>query len=133
MSLCQQAPGFAGGSVEKALEQAREVKKVDVNRGRIAVATVYATDKKFDLAFAEFEEALKANPADYAALYQTGKLAAIYSERLDRGLADLRQCLAMTPPEGQPSLAAVHWRIGNILEKQGDKAGARSAYEASLK
>ncbi|HKC11059.1 MAG TPA: tetratricopeptide repeat protein, partial [Vicinamibacteria bacterium] len=42
MSFYQQAPGFAGGSVEKALEQAREVKKLDVNRGRIAVATVYA-------------------------------------------------------------------------------------------
>ncbi len=133
MSFYQQAPGFAGGSVEKALEQAREVKKLDVNRGRIAVATVYATDKKFDLAFAEFEEALKANPADYAALYQTGRLAAITGDRSDRGLEVLHQCLALTPPENQPGHAAVHWRIGNILEKQGDKASARAAYEASLK
>ncbi len=133
MSYYQQAPGIAGGSVEKALAQAQEIKKLDLNQGRIAVATVYATDKKFDLAFAEFEEALKANPGDYAALYQTGRLAAISGERPDRGQAVLRQCLTLSPPENQPGHAAVHWRIGNILEKQGDKAGARAAYEASLK
>jgi predicted negative regulator of RcsB-dependent stress response len=32
-----------------------------------------------------------------------------------------------------PGHAAAHWRIGNILELQGDKVGARAAYEASLK
>jgi Flp pilus assembly protein TadD len=39
----------------------------------------------------------------------------------------------MTPPENQPPLAAAHWRIGCILEKKGDKPGARVAYETSLK
>ena len=29
-------------------------------------------------------------------------------------------------------MRAVHWRIGNILEKKGDKAGARAAYETLL-
>ena len=133
MGFYQQAPGIAGGGTDKAMLQALEIKKLDINQGRIAVATVYVTDKKFDLAFAEFEEALKANPADYAALYQTGRLVAVTGERLDRGLAVLRQCLALTPPENQPGHAAGHWRIGNILEKKGDKAGARTAYEASLK
>jgi tetratricopeptide (TPR) repeat protein len=133
MSYYQQAPGIAGGGLDKALVQAQEIKKLDAARGRFAVATVYAADKKFDQAFVEFEEVLKSNPDDYPALFQTGRLAAISGQRLDRGLAVLRQCLTMTPPAGQPPLAAAHWRIGNILEKQGDKAGARAAYEASLK
>jgi tetratricopeptide (TPR) repeat protein len=133
MSYYQQAPGIAGGGLDKALLQAQEIKKLDGSRGRFAVSNLYLVDKKNDLAFAEFEEFLKTNPEDYTALFQTGRLAAITGERLDRGLAVLRQCLTMTPPEGQPSLAAAHWRIGNILEKQGDKAGARAAYEASLK
>ena len=129
----QNAPGIVGGGVDKALGQAQEIKKLDPARGRQAFAGVYAADKKYDLAFAEYEEVLKATPHDYAALFQTGRLAAISSERLDHGLEVLRQCLTMTAPEGQPPHAAAHWRIGNILEKKGDKAGARAAYEASLK
>ena len=133
MQFYLQAPGFAGGSNEKALGQAQAIKQLDVARGRIAVAGVYAADKKFDLAFAEFEEALTAAPDDYAALYQFGRLAALSGERLDRGLTVLRQCLTQTTPESQPSHATVHWRIGNILEKKGDQAGARASYETALK
>jgi len=44
----------------------------------------------------------------------------------------LRHCLELTPAPGEPGRAPTHWRIGNILEKQGDKAGARAAYEAAL-
>jgi len=133
MSFYLQAPGFLGGGTDKALLQAQEIKKLDEPAGRFAVALVYSADKKYDLAFAEFEEVLKVTPDDYAALFQTGRLAAISGERLDRGLAVLQHCLTLTPPAGQPPLAAVQWRIGNILEKKGDKPGARAAYETALK
>jgi Flp pilus assembly protein TadD len=32
-----------------------------------------------------------------------------------------------------PSLAAAHFRLGNILEKKGDAVGARNEYETALK
>ena len=133
MEFCRPAPGVVGGGLDKALVQAREIKKLDENRGRIAVAMVFTADKKYDEAFAEFDEALQANPTNYLALFQTGRLAAISGERLDRGLAVLRQCLELSPAEDQPPHAAAHWRIGNILEKKGDKSGARTAYEAAIK
>jgi tetratricopeptide (TPR) repeat protein len=133
LGFYQQAPAIAGGGLDKAHAQAEEIKKLDANRGRMAVAGLYVVEKKYDQAYAEFEGALKQNPDDYAALFQYGRLSAICGERLDQGLAMLRQCLAQTPPEGQPPLAAAHWRIGNILEKKGDKAGARAAYESALK
>ncbi|MDB6114924.1 MAG: Tetratricopeptide repeat-containing protein [Lacunisphaera sp.] len=133
VSFYQQAPGFAGGSMEKAHAQAEEIKKLDASRGRAAIAGLYAAEKKNDLAFAEFEDALKDNPEDYSALYQFGRLAAITGERMDRGLEALRKCLTLTPPEGQHGQAAAHWRIGLILEKKGDQAGARAAYEAALR
>jgi tetratricopeptide (TPR) repeat protein len=132
MEYCRQAPGIVGGGLDKALVQAMAIKELDPDRGHLAIATVYAADQKFDQAMAEFDEVLKAKPDDYGALYQIGRLAAVSGQHLDRGLAVLRQCLALTPPEGQPGHAAVHWRTGNILEKQGDKAGARAAYEAAL-
>ena len=133
MEFCRQAPGIVGGGNDKALVQALEIKKLDANRGHLAIASVYAADKQYDLAFAEFDEALKANPSDYGALFQVGRLAALSGLQLDRGLEVLRQCLTQPPPENQPPHAAAHWRIGNILEKKGDKAGARTAYEAALK
>jgi tetratricopeptide (TPR) repeat protein len=133
MGFYQQAPGIVGGGLDKAHLQAEEIKKLDPMRGRQAVAGLYIVEKKYDLAFAEFDAVLKEKPGDYAALFQTGRLAAISGQQLERGLASLRQCLAQTAPEGQPSHASAHWRIGNILEKQNDKAGARAAYEAALK
>ena len=133
LSYYQQAPGIVGGSLEKALTQAQAIKQLDPARGRMAIASVRVMEKKYAAAFAELDEVLTEKPGDYAALFQTGRIAAISGERLAAGLAALRQCLAQTPPGNQPGHAAAHWRIGNILEKQGDKAGARAAYEAALR
>jgi tetratricopeptide (TPR) repeat protein len=133
MEFYQQAPGMVGGGLDKAHLQADEIKKLDAVRGHRAMAGLYIVEKKFPEAFAEFDEILKSRPDDYAALFQTGRLAAMSGERLDRGLTALRRCLELTPPENQPGYAAAHWRMGNILEKQNDKAGARAAYEAALK
>ena len=110
-----------------------EIKKLDANRGHLAAATLYVTEKKYDQALAEFDEVLKTAPDDYGANYQIGRLAANTGQFLDRGLAALRHCLELTPGKNDPSLAAARWRIGNILEKKNDPAGARAAYEAALK
>ena len=130
-----QAPGFAGGSREKALEQAAAIKQLNPARGRLTFATLYVSEKKYADALAEFDEVLKKNPDDYVALYQVGRLAALTGEFLDRGLAALRRCLELPVPANPntPGHAAVHWRIGSVLEKKKDRAGARAAYEAALK
>lgn len=135
MTFYQQAPSMMGGGVDKAYEQAAAIRKLDATRGHRAYATLYAADKKFDLALAEFDEVLRTSPDDYAALYQVGKLAATSGQYLDRGLTSLRRCLELTPPaaSGTPGHAAAQWRLGNILEKKNDPAAARAAYETALK
>lgn len=133
MSFYQMAPGIAGGGMDKAYAQAAEIKQLDAIRGHLAYAALYGADKKTDLALAELDEVFKAAPDDYAALYQLGKLAATSGQVLDRGLAALRRCLALSAPAGAPGHAAAQWRIGNILEKQNDPAGARTAYQTALK
>jgi tetratricopeptide (TPR) repeat protein len=132
MGYYQQAPAMVGGGLDKAHREAEEIKKLDALAGRQAIAGLYIVEKKYAQAFAEFEDVLKEKPDDYAALFQTGRLAAISGERLDAGLSALRRCLEQTPPENQPGHAAAHWRIGNILEKQNNKPAARAAYEAAL-
>lgn len=130
-----QVPGFAGGDMEKAYAQAAVLKKLDAEHGRQALAQLYAGEKKFDLAFREFEEALRENPADYPALYSIGRFAEQTGQRLDQGLAALARCLALPPPDraDMPRHDNVHWRIGLLWEKKGDLAKARAEYEAALK
>ena len=132
MEYCRQAPGFVGGGMDGAYAQAAEIKKLDPARGRIAYASLYTADKKFPEAFAVYEEVLKDEPNDYSTLYQVGKLADTTGQELDRGLAALRRCLTLTPTDPRGYVPA-HWRIGNILLRKGDKAGARAAYETALK
>ena len=133
MGFYQMAPSLMGGGLDKAAEQAAAIKKLDASRGHLAYASLYTADKKFDLALAEFDEVLKTTPDNYAALYQVGKLAVLSGQFPDRGLASLRRCLELVPGENDPAHPAAYWRIGNLLEKKSDPAGARAAYEAALK
>jgi tetratricopeptide (TPR) repeat protein len=131
----RQAPGFAGGSAEKALAEAATMKQLEPMRGRIAFATFYVSEKKYDKALAEFDEVLKTEPNDFNALYQIGRLAALTGHYVDRGITSLRRALEVELPsehEG-PGKAAAQWRLGNLLEKKNDRAGARMAYEAAVK
>lgn len=58
------APGFLGGSVEKAKEQAAEIKKRDALRGAQAFATIHMNQKDFAAAERELKEAIQKAPAD---------------------------------------------------------------------
>lgn len=132
LGFYQNAPGIAGGSMDKAYAQAAEIKKLDADRGRLAFAQLYAADKKFAQAFAEFEDVLRADPDNYLANYQIGRLAALSGDRIDRGVETLRKALALPPTPNAAGHEAAHWRLGMLLERKGDKAAARAAYEASL-
>jgi len=135
MNYYLQAPRIAGGGFDRATAEAAEIDRLDPAAGRIALATVFVAEKKYAQAFAGLEAYLRAHPDDFEALYQIGRCAALSGERLDLGLASLRRCLHLPPPAGEskPKYVNVHFRIGNILEKQGDAAGARAEYDLALK
>jgi len=56
------APAFAGGSEEKALQQAAEIRKRDVATGHRAYARIYSRQKKPDLARKEFIDGVREDP-----------------------------------------------------------------------
>lgn len=60
-----QAPGFMGGSYEKAHEVAKQIKRLDLAEGHLAAGRIYAREEKFAEAEKEFVAMTKANP-DYA-------------------------------------------------------------------
>jgi len=133
MGFYQQAPSMAGGGMDKAYAQAAAIKELDADRGRLAYAQLFASEKKYTEASAQFEEVLSAQPDNYLALFQIGRIAALSGERIDRGIETLRKALTLTPSPGAAPHEAAHWRLGMLLEKKGDIAGARAAYEAALR
>ncbi len=132
LRYCQQTPRIAGGGIDKAYAEAAAIRQLDPVEGTIALATLHLGEKRYDEAFREIDELLRRTPDDFLALYQLGRCAAISGQHLDRGEAALRRCLQRPPPANhhRPGYANVHLRLGNVLEKAGDAAGARAEYVA---
>jgi len=132
LRYCRQAPRMAGGGIDQAYAEAAVIRRLDPMQGRIAFATLDLDQKRTAQAFQEFEADLRRQPDDFMSLYQIGRCAAISGEQLDRGIQALRRCLQLAPPVGpdRPGHANVHYRLGNLLEKKGDLAGARAEYAA---
>jgi tetratricopeptide (TPR) repeat protein len=101
----------------------------------VRISLVHQQNKEWEKAFAALERALALDANHPLALYQIGRTAALSGTQLDRGEKSLRTYLAMPVREEleNPSIAAAHFRLGNILEKKGDSASARAEYETSLK
>jgi tetratricopeptide (TPR) repeat protein len=126
------APPIAGGSIEQAYIQAHEIRKRDLTTGSVILGQLYLSDRKYAEAFEVYEAVLQVRPDDYQALYLIGRTAAETGQNLERGEQTLRRCLELPPGPGEQGRAAVQWRLGQLAEKRGDVAAARSAYEASL-
>jgi len=129
----RQAPGIAGGGLEKARTQAEEIRKRDPVRGTIALAEVNVIEKKYDDAFVALADLRRRHPEAWDAAYQFGRAAAMSGQRLDEGAAALNEYLAHTPDEDQAPLWAAHWRLGVIFEKKGNLPAARTEYAAALR
>jgi tetratricopeptide (TPR) repeat protein len=63
------APAFMGGSEQKAVQQANEIKKRDALTGHRAFGYIYTRQKKADLARQEYVDSVKEQPNSAAAHY----------------------------------------------------------------
>lgn len=161
------APGFMGGSYEKAFAQVEEIRKRDPLKAHRSAAIIYTHQKKTDLAkkeyfdevkefpksprahldlgqfysadknyksaSEEFETALKIDAAYMSAYFFIGRLAVLSNENLAHGEEVLRKYLTYTPKTDEPPLARAHYWLGQIFEKQGKKAEAKTSFATSLK
>lgn len=59
-----QAPGIAGGSEEKALDQAREISRQNPARGHLAMAQVYQHQGELEAVESEYRAAIEADPEE---------------------------------------------------------------------
>ena len=104
----------------------------DSSAGYTSLAVFYTNNKQFDKAFEIVDRRLKMKPNDPAGLYAYGRASSVSGMNLERGEQALKGYIAAPIPTGPP-VANAHYRLGLILEKKGDKAGARSEYQAALR
>jgi tetratricopeptide (TPR) repeat protein len=160
------APGFVGGSKEKAGAMVLEIKKRNAYRGSLAAANLcagqkdiscaergltemmtsypdsaavyaslavhYTTLKQIDKAFVVLDKRLRAKPNDPMILYHAGRTASLSGQYLDWGEKALKTYLSNPAPERGPAPAHVHYRLGTIYEKKGEKDLAREEYRTAL-
>lgn len=93
----------------------------------------YMSEKNYAASLVEFEQAAKLTPPHAPALFRIAQSAALGATNLPRGEEAARQYLAHTPGEDDPPLARAWYWLGMVLEKQGKRADAKSAYVTSLK
>jgi tetratricopeptide (TPR) repeat protein len=102
------APGIMGGSDEKALKEAAEIKKRDAVMGHAAYARIHRFDKKPELATKEYLDAIRAQPA-------SGKARDNYANHLI-GLKNYKQAFEEleTAAKFNPPYMPALFRIGAL-------------------
>lgn len=162
------APGFMGGSMERARAQAAVIGRLNPMRGHVetaqllererdiagaereyaagvaaapdsayayyALGSYYQRQKRWTEAFATYDKLLAVKPNDVVARVQIGRAAAVSGQNLEAGEQQLTSVLAAPPDEFPPiSASSVHYRLGNIYERQGKAERARAEYTEALR
>jgi len=90
------APGIAGGSKEKALQQAREISKRNTYRGHLALAAVYQSQGEDEATEREYRAAIMESPDEMSA-YQALGIYMTSKERFDEAMQVYESALKTDP------------------------------------
>ena len=121
----------------QAEERARQALRLDPLR--VGAYTVLAALEAKQYHWREldqvFSDSEKNIPDDLAPFYQVGKILLLSGDgqQLSRAESCFRKYLTQPPEAGKPSLAAAHWRLALVLEKQGRKDEARGELQTAVK
>jgi tetratricopeptide (TPR) repeat protein len=90
------APGIAGGSDSKGMEQIEEIRKRDPLKAHYNLAYHHIEKEKYDEAEAEYRAAMKLDPDNYQTLHRLGQLEQERAD-YDRALGYFERVLAAEP------------------------------------
>jgi tetratricopeptide (TPR) repeat protein len=99
---------------------------------RLSLSMALQDAGRFDAAY-DVLVPLLATRRHARALFMVGRIGAVSGQQLDRAERALRDYLALQPASGEPTHAAAHTRLGDIMRHRGDNDAARSAYQAALR
>jgi tetratricopeptide (TPR) repeat protein len=124
------ARGFPARAVEDAGSLVRAFP--DSARPLAELAIAHQRASRFADAWAAIDRGLARWPAEPRLLFALGRAAAETGERLEAGERALRRVASAGSGVDQQLRANARYRLGVILARRGDRAGARAEYEAAL-
>ena len=118
-----------------AEKHAREAQEIDGTRitSYDLLAFLYATEQRTKELDEILSEAEKKIPDDFGPYYQAGKGLLLANQELPRAESYFRKYLTQEPEGESPNLAAAHWRLGQVLEKENRKADAIAELQTALR
>jgi len=129
-----QAPVFAGGSKEKAIEQYEAAISIDpeFTTAYINYGIALLGFEDFDLALNNFEKALELDPENYIVYLFIGKMSAESAEYATQGELSLKKFIDQAPENLQDKKGEAWWYLGTIYMNEGNTENARLAYENAV-
>jgi tetratricopeptide (TPR) repeat protein len=100
---------------------------------RYALTNTLITQAKWGDAIRTLDAAVARFPDTRSLEYMAGRIAALSGQIMERGEASLRRYLTGTPGQNEPSLAAAHMRLGQILARKGATADAKAELQTAIK
>ncbi len=105
----------------------------DVTGSYVVLAVVYANRERWkdlDAILAQLEKSI---PDDLGPYYQSAKVRITSGKDLPRAERYFRKYLSTPPEGGEPPWAGAHWRLGQVLEKEGKKSEAIAEMEEAVR
>ena len=123
-----------GKKFDLAEKYARDAIKIDPNSmdGYSLLAQALIQQNKDAEADAVLAQAEKDAPYSLNAHYQAGKAFLVLNRNLPTAEKYIRKYLTQEPEPTTPPLAAAHWRLGLVLEKEGKKPEALKEVQLAL-
>ncbi len=112
------APSFIGGSEEKAMQLAAEIKKRDAYMGHRAYARIYTIQKKNDLVRKEWQDFVREQPKSPVAHSVYGWFLGTTDQKVKEGFDEIELAIKL-----DPSYMPAWYRFGNL----GANSGAQLA------
>lgn len=122
------------GNFSLAETSARAAQKIAPGNATayVLLAMIYATRQPSKDLDAVLAEAKQNDPDDFSPFYQGGKVLLIQNQDLPRAEQYFRLYLTQEPEAGAAPLAAAHWRLGQVLSKEGRKPDAVAELQTAL-
>jgi len=123
------APGIAGGSIDKALEHAQVLLKLNEGKGRFALVQIYIKKEQLELAEKEYklcEEIVGDNPEDNN-FYNSYGYFLLRRNKVDEAIEKFEKQVALTPEAANP-----YDSLGDGYRAAGHLQEAKAAYLKAL-
>ena len=129
MQYLVQAPGFMGGSKEKAREHADEIKKRDLRQGHRAFCMIYEAEGEVELAEAEYEafEEQSSDAPEYYQFYNDYGYFLLRQKRYEEAITKFEKQVALAQDN-----ANAYDSLGDGYRAAGRLEEAADAYRKAL-